>query len=227
VSPGCDNCYAETFDKRVGGDHWGKGAPRRTFGLKHWEEPRKWNHEASKTGKQHRVFCGSMCDIMDDEAPEGARERLWQLIFETPCLTWQLLTKRPQRYHRYLPKSFVFDNVWLGTTCEDQKFYDIRLPIVAADAMERGLKFWVSYEPALGPVTMRNLSMRPDWIIFGGESGHGRRPMEEKWARDLLAECQELNIPFFMKQFGGLTPNAGKKLIPADLLIHQFPAGEQ
>jgi len=60
VSPGCDHCYAETFDKRVGGNHWGKGAPRRLFGDAHWNEPLKWNKKAENEGRTLKVFCGSM-----------------------------------------------------------------------------------------------------------------------------------------------------------------------
>src|ERR1700690_3208874 len=86
VSPGCDNCYAETFDKRWGTPHWGKGVPRRVFSDKHWAEPLKWNRLAGASGKPWRVFCASMADVMDDEAPEGQRERLWELIDQTPNL---------------------------------------------------------------------------------------------------------------------------------------------
>ena len=100
VSAGCDNCYAEKFDRRVGGSHWGKGMPRREFGDKHWNEPLKWDVDAKKSGRHLRVFCASMADVMDDEAPSGARQRLWELIDATPNIIWQLLTKRPHRYVR-------------------------------------------------------------------------------------------------------------------------------
>src|SRR6185437_14583692 len=93
VSPGCDNCYAATFDKRVGGNHWGKGVERRVFADKHWREPLKWNEDAAASRVRRRVFCASMADVMDDEAPAGQRERLWALIDDTPHLDWLLLTK--------------------------------------------------------------------------------------------------------------------------------------
>jgi protein gp37 len=66
VSPGCTNCYAETFDKRIGGKHWGPTAPRRFFGPKHWAEPLKWARAAAKAGERHRVFCASMADVFED-----------------------------------------------------------------------------------------------------------------------------------------------------------------
>jgi protein gp37 len=229
VSSGCDNCYADTFDKRTGGAHWGKGVPRREFGDKHWNEPLKWNREAEKQGVKHKVFCASMADVMDDEAPIGTRERLWGLIDDTPWLTWQLLTKRPHRYERYLPARFKHNNVWFGTSAENQEFYDVRWPILAAIRIRYMAPAWISYEPALGPITLQHNAHRldvgvPDWIIFGGESGAGRRPMEQSWADNLKAECAEVGTKFFMKQFGARTPTEGKKLVPIHLQVQEFPA---
>lgn len=217
VSPGCDHCYAETFDKRVGGAHWGKGAERRSFGDKHWNEPLKWDGG--------RVFCASMADVMDDEAPAGARERLWALIDATPHLTWQLLTKRPHRYARYLPSTgFKHGNAWLGTTAESQPYYDVRWPELNRAAKMFDLKSFISYEPAIGSLTMQGFDEFPDWLIFGGESGAGRRPMKLAWAENIKIECEEFGVSFFMKQMSAQTPTKAKELIPANLLIHEFPA---
>lgn len=226
VSPGCDNCYAEAFDKRVGGAHWGKGEPRRTFGDKHWNEPLKWNAAAEKAGIRRKVFCASMADVMDDEAPEGSRERLWKLVDETPWLIWQLLTKRPHRYDRYLPASFKHDNVWLGITAENQEQYDIRWPILLRPRIEAIT--WISYEPALGPLTLTGFPVLPRWVIFGGESGPNRRECKTEWAENLLTEIRHYNpfVAFFMKQMGGRTPTEGKRAIPAHLNIQEFPRGE-
>lgn len=224
VSHGCDHCYAETFDKRVGGSHWGKGLPRRTFGDAHWNEPLRWNREAEAAGIKAKVFCASMADVMDDEAPSGARERLWELIDKTPYLIWQLLTKRPHRYERYLPEEFRFNNVWLGTSTENQHFYNIRWPIVANVAAAYQLIGWISYEPALGPLTIITAyDDVPDWVICGGESGGGHRPMEQLWAEVLRVECEDKGAAFFMKQMSAQTPAKGAALIPANLLVRQFP----
>lgn len=224
VSPGCDHCYAEAFDKRTGGSHWGKGQPRRTFGDKHWNEPLKWNQDAFNSGVQRKVFCASMADVMDDEAPEGGRERLWELIDRTPYLIWQLLTKRPQRYERYLPAGFKWRNIWLGTTTENQDNYDLRWPILEKAAYEKNLITFISYEPALGPISVVKGIGFPDWVIFGGESGAGRRPMDRQWADSMLAESRKFGFKFFMKQFGAQTPSKGKDLVPIDLQIHEVPA---
>lgn len=224
VSPGCDHCYAETLDARWGDPHWGKGVPRRVFGDKHWSEPLAWNAAAAKIGQCKLVFCASMADVMDDEAPDGQRERLWLLIDQTPNLIWQLLTKRPQRYVRYLPENFKHRNVWLGMSAEDQKSHDIRWPYLCDAAIRRGLKTFISYEPALGPLSIAREGWLPGWVICGGESGRERRPMEQKWAEDLHLQCKRSGVKFFMKQMSAATPAAGSALIPAHLLVREFPS---
>ncbi|HEX5426598.1 MAG TPA: DUF5131 family protein [Candidatus Acidoferrales bacterium] len=234
VSPGCDHCYAESQDNRWGNDSWGKGKPRRITSDANWKKPLQWQREALLSGKRHKVFCASLADVMDDEAPAGARERLWELIDATPNLIWQLLTKRPHRYLRYLPAEFKHGNVWLGTSAENQEYYDARWPQLRAAAACHHLKTFISYEPALGPLSpgwwkinqLIGLDKRPafpNWIICGGESGHGRRPMEIIWAEALAAECSIEGIAFFMKQLSARTPHEGAALIPAHLLVRQFP----
>jgi protein gp37 len=237
VSPGCDNCYARTFAKRLGYG-WGKGVPRRTFGDAHWDEPLAWNRAAVKAGIRAKVFCASMGDVMDDEAPEGERERLWTLIDNTPGLVWQLLTKRPQRFVRYLPNhGFIHGNVILMATVESQEFYlprmlalhDARLHLEGLNDIYYGnskhIPTGMSYEPALGPLSIRDYpALRPDWIIFGGETGAGRRPMQQEWAESIKAECEDAGVAFFMKQFSAATPKKAAALIPAEMLIRQFPA---
>lgn len=226
VSAGCDNCYAEVVDTRWGGDpHWGKGVPRKVFGDKHWSEPLTWQRTAHKANRIEKVFCASMADVMDDEAPEGQRERLWELIDATPNLTWQLLTKRPHRYARYLPPSgFKHHNAWLGTTAENQQYYDARWPELERATRMFDLTSFISYEPAIGPVSTHSSIFKPNWIIFGGETGEGRRPMEQKWAEDIKAECDEFGIAFFMKQMSAFRPATAASLIPVHLLVREFPA---
>lgn len=220
VSPGCVNCYAETFDKRIGGDHWGPGKPRREFGEKHWNEPLRWDRAHKKAGTIGKVFCASMADVFDVEAPVGARERLWELIRQTDHLIWQLLTKRVEGYENLPSDLMCSDFVWKGFTAEDQDHYDERW-----HQMKRwpGIT-WCSYEPAIGPLTTFKVWHKPHWIVFGGESGHGRRPCEEMWAENLLHECRARGMAFFMKQMSARTPDEGKALIPRHLMVHEFPA---
>jgi protein gp37 len=220
VSPGCDNCYAETFDKRVGGAHWGHGAPRRTFTEKHWNEPHIWNKKAERDGAMRRVFCASMADIFDEEAPSGELDRLWPLIDSTPYLIWQLLTKRPFGYVSKLPTRFIdHPRVWKGLTAEDQPRLNLRWPHLQGFPGVR----WVSYEPALGRLTSL-LDHPPDWLVIGGESGPKFRTMPIDWCYDTLELCRKANVKFFMKQMSAPTPARGKELIPENLAIQEFPS---
>ncbi len=146
---------------------------------------------------------------------------LWNLIFKTPELDWLLLTKRPQNIAKMLPSLWVqggyFQNVWLGTTAEDDEHYKQRWNVLSR--IPAAVHF-ISHEPALGP--LGNLRARPsgkfpDWIIMGGESGSGARMMERQWAADMRDACEVAGIAFFMKQM------TGKKPIPADLMVREFP----
>jgi protein gp37 len=103
ASPGCDNCYAETFAHRIGLQVWGnpKTTSRRTFGEAHWRAPLAWEHKALQAGTRRRVFCSSMADVFEQHAQiEMERQKLWPLIEQTPHLDWLLLTKRPQNFRR-------------------------------------------------------------------------------------------------------------------------------
>ena len=169
VSLGCERCYAETFSKRLGLKLWGPesaGTPRRFFGDKHWAEPLKWDRKAAAEGVRRRVFCASMADVFEDRGDlVGHRERLFRLIRTTPSLDWLLLTKRPQNLKRMLPLAWEMEgmpaNVWLGTTAEDQARADERIPpLLSLDAAVH----FVSYEPALGPVTFREDWLRGAWV---------------------------------------------------------------
>lgn len=106
ISSGCDNCYAEKLDHRLGRKNWVEGEYQ-TMKDKYWKQPLRWNDEAEITRKRRKVFCGSMCDWADSKGPEDQRERLWELIRKTPMLDWQLLTKRANNIERYLPEDWV------------------------------------------------------------------------------------------------------------------------
>ena len=241
VSPGCEHCYAETFAKRVGLKVWGPQSDRRFFGDKHWAEPLAWNRKAAAEGRRARVFCASMADVFEDRADlREPRSRLWAMVGATDNLDWILLTKRPENAQRLWAQaardaegadedqSYMVwhDNVWLGTTCEDQRRADERIPhLLAVPASVR----FVSYEPALGPVDFtrwvfdRDAAVRRamrgpaalnreqaddviahplDWVIVGGESGPGARPFDAAWARETVAQCKAAGVACFVKQMG-------------------------
>jgi protein gp37 len=162
VSPGCDHCYAERDAKRHASSRilWGVDAERREFSEKHWNEPLKWNAHAAKAGQRHRVFCASMADVFDKNAPAGARERLWGLIKATPNLDWLILTKRIGNAASMLPADWDdgYENVWLGISIVNQEEADRDIPkLLRTPAYLR----WLSMEPLLGPVDiLRYLNAR-------------------------------------------------------------------
>ncbi len=220
VSPGCDHCYAEALmDTRYGKVKWGPHGERKRTSEANWKLPLRWAKAARNSimDRRPRVFCASLADVFDNQAPTGARADLFNLIRATPELDWLLLTKRPENIRKMLPDfaSWGRDgwpNVWLGTTCEDQKNFDHRYPILRE--VPAAVHF-ISYEPAIGALDY--LWGKPDWLICGGESGAGARTMNPEWARTVRDQCAASGIAFFMKQM------TGKKPIPADLMVREFP----
>ena len=162
VSAGCTNCYAETLTTRYKWAKWGPGETRKRTSVANWKKPLTWNRKAEKAGVRRRVFCASLCDVFDHEAPAGARADLWDLIRKCPELDWQLLTKRPENIEQYLPADWYhyhgWPNVWLGTTTEDQAAYDLRWPILSG--IYAAVHF-ISYEPAIGPLIDGRVHYRP------------------------------------------------------------------
>ena len=225
VSPACDRCYAETASRRYGHHVWGKDSPRRVFKEKHWTDPLKWDREAEKAGKPALVFCASMADVFEARADlHPWRVKLWDLIEQTPNLRWLLLTKRPEQVIHMLPGSWIREprlNVWLGITAENQRRLDERMAHLAK--VPAAIK-WMSYEPALGAIDIREWNLHIDWIIGGGESGYGARMIDLRWFRDLLEQCRSYKIDYFMKQLGG-HPDKRKLLedFPEDLRVQEFP----
>jgi protein gp37 len=147
------------------------------------------------------VFCASLADVFDNQAPKTWRADLFRLIRETPELDWQLLTKRPQNIARMLPADWGegYTNVWLGITAEDAERFRMRWPIVSRVPAARR---FLSYEPAIAPlgtIDIRKANCLPDWIICGGESGGHARVMHPAWARHVRDQCCALGIAFFHK----------------------------
>ena len=202
ISPGCDNCYAETMANRRKWVVWGPQGERKRTVPGNWKKPLAWNRQAQAAGQPTLVFCASLADVFDNQAPEGAREDLWELIKSTPSLRWQILTKRPQNFQKMLPPDWPqgYPHVWLGVSTEDQEEYDRRWPLLAETGA--AVKF-ISYEPALKEITIKNSQEGvPDWLIWGGESGPDARPFEPGWARKINRECGELGVKVFGKQWG-------------------------
>ena len=231
VSAGCANCYAETLNHRFGGNNWGKGKPRRKCA--DWNRPRRWNRSVEEPLSiptpdipwyRPKVF-PSQCDWLDPEVPIEWLAEFLQLIYETPNLTWQLLTKRPELWKERmievmehtdqsscpgeikaysLAMRWLQDNppanVWLGTSVEDQKNANERIPTFV-DYVPATLRF-LSVEPLLGPIEFGGDPDGIDWVIIGGESGKGARPCNLDWIRWIKDQCVDAGVPVFVKQLG-------------------------
>ena len=211
VSPGCDHCYAEAMmDHRYGRVEWGPHGERRRTSDANWKNPIKWNAEARafkrEQGHRPRVFCASLADVFDNRVPPEWRQDLFALIREGRRLDWLLLTKRPHNIKKMLPSDWGdgYRNVWLGVTAENQMYFDQRwkhlqnIPAV--------IKF-ISYEPALGPLRLPKHNPLPNWLISGGESGGGARPLDPQWVRDIIADCRRKGVAPFHKQWGTYASN--------------------
>jgi protein gp37 len=226
VSPACKHCYAESWSKRVGSQVWGAKAERRFFSETHWKQPLAWNREAEKVGERRRVFCASMADVFEDRDDlDSWRSRIWELVDQTPYLDWLLLTKRPENAASMVPWRLDWPvNVWLGATAESQVWADRRIPIILK--VPARVRF-LSCEPLLGPVSLAKWlsnehclvgpggSAAGDatgskrlihWVIAGGESGKGARPIHPAWVRQLRDQCLKAGIAFHFKQWGNWRP---------------------
>ena len=168
--------------------------------------------ERLKAARQ-RVFCASLADVFDNEAPAAWRAELFALIGLTPHLDWLLLTKRIGNVPKMMdqpgmPKDGMPANVWLGATVVNQEEADRDIPkLLAVPARVR----FLSIEPMLGPICIERATDQADegtidWVIAGGESGPSARPVHPDWLRALRDECEAFGVPFIFKQFGEWRP---------------------
>ena len=228
VSDGCKHCYAETLmDKRYGRVEWGPQGTRQRTSPANWQKPLAWNRQAAAEGRRYKVFCASLADVFENRAELVPwRSDLFQLIEKTPHLDWLLLTKRPESVNDMVPGQWRNvnrwpENVWIGTSVENQATADERIPhLLRIPARVR----FLSMEPLLDVVNLTKyqpfcqtlddyraargiLSGWISWVIVGGESGHGARPMNPNWARSVRDQCVAAGVPFFFKQWGEWLPS--------------------
>jgi protein gp37 len=169
----------------------------------------KWNAEAKRLGVRARVFCASMSDVFEPRTDLDLwREKLWRLIEMTPDLDWLLLTKRPGHIKKVYPWAHQpRENVWLGTTAENQRWADRRIErLLTVDAKVR----FLSCEPLLSAIDLRPWLKEAQihWVIAGGESGGQARPTHPNWIRSLRDQCATHKVPFHFKQWGHWSPEA-------------------
>jgi len=208
TSPGCDNCYALALAKRLkamGIDKYQSDGDPRTSGPGFKVAVHEDVLTAPYGWKQPRlVFVNSMSDLFHDGIPDRFIFDVFQVMKDTPRHTYQLLTKRTRRLQKISSSLDWPPNVWMGVSVENAKY---RFRIEHLRNVGAAVRF-VSAEPLLGPlgeVDLRGI----DWLIAGGESGPGARPMDISWGRDLRDRCLEADVKFFFKQWGGRTPKAG------------------
>jgi protein gp37 len=159
------------------------------------------------------IFVNSMSDLFHKEVPDGYIIDVFNVMAETPRHTYQVLTKRSQRLAKLAPKLRWSDNVWMGVSVElDSYCFRVR----HLQQCPANIRF-VSAEPLLGPLPSLDLQGL-DWVIAGGESGHGARPMHPSWARQLRDRCTDEGVAFFFKQWGSWAPDPkrGDRAVAAD-----------
>jgi Bacteriophage protein gp37 len=265
VSPGCDHCYAERDTRRFGRVQWGAGQPRVRTSAANWRKPVSWDaaifcqcqncgHRYASRGAadfcpacespmpgrrvRRRVFCASLADWLDGDAPVAWLADLLDLIRTTPNIDWLLLSKRIgywcQRMMAVLDPSLIADrkdlaewlrdwldgsppaNVWVGATVVDQA--EVDRDVRRLLAVPTRVRF-LSIEPMLGPIDLSRAfdandlheivgGPRIDWVICGGESGPQARTMDAAWVRSLRDQCSEKGVPFLFKQWGEWAPAA-------------------
>ena len=204
ISPGCANCYAMRMAAHL--DAMGQAKYR---SLTHRSGERYvWTgavrcDEASldiplRWRKPRLVFVNSMSDLFHPDVPESFIVKVWKTMAAGRHHTFQILTKRPERMHGLADRLPLLPNVWLGTSVETSD-YLWRLGELRAT---RAVLRFASFEPLLGPVTGADLN-GIHWAIVGGESGPGARPMKAEWVRAIREQCEEQNVAFFFKQWGG------------------------
>ena len=193
VSPGCAHCYAERWAKRLqamGHPNYRHGF-RLTLHAHALEMPLRWR-------KPRMIFVNSMSDLFHEQVPLRFIRKVFRVMRDARWHVFQVLTKRSARLAELAPHFVWPPNVWMGVSIESRD-YAYRI-----DDLRRtgaAVKF-LSLEPLLGP--MRGLDLCGiDWVIVGGESGPGARPMHPKWVLDIRDQCARAGVPFFFKQWGG------------------------
>lgn len=246
VSSGCDNCYA------IGVAHRAMQPAHVGLTVKREGEPTDWTGEVRllpdrldvplRWRKPRRVFVDSMSDLFHTDVPAGFVGDVWNTMALAAQHTFQLLTKRPQRMKDILqgwecagcmwrrsdllwcgpPEMWPLPNVWLGTSIESDRYAWRADHLRATPAAVR----FLSLEPLLGPLPSLDLT-GIDWVILGGESGPGARPLDLGWVRDLIAQGHEAGAAVFVKQLGrsfdgrkGNDPDTW----PEDLRVREMPA---
>lgn len=203
ISPGCKHCYAERMTRRLKA----MGQPNYVNGFRVATHQHTLNLPLTWK-KPQVIFVNSMSDLFHAKVPLEFIQDVFEIMAKAPWHTFQVLTKRAERLEELSPKLPWPENVWMGVSVENA---DYKYRIDHLRKTGAAMKF-LSIEPLLGPVHNMNLS-RIDWVIVGGESGPGARPISPEWVTDVRDQCIQAEVPFFFKQWGGVNKKkAGREL---------------
>lgn len=208
ISPGCVHCYAETFAERfrgVPGHPFEQGFDLRLVPDK-LGDPIRWS-------KPKKIFVNSMSDLFHPKVPDDYIEKVCRVMLAANWHTYQVLTKRADRMAALLKtkllKAAKASHIWWGVSVENQKH---GLPRIQELRSAKPTVAFLSVEPLLedlGKMDLRGIH----WVIVGGESGPGARPMDDEWVRNIRNQCDKINVPFFFKQWGGVRKSeTGRRL---------------
>jgi len=203
ISPGCKHCYAERMAKRL----HAMGQPNYANGFKltmhpqALEKPLEW-----KTPQV--IFVNSMSDLFHKDVPLEFVQSVFDVMKRAHWHQFQVLTKRSERLLELSPHLEWMDNIWMGVSVENAD-YTFRIDHLRKTGAK--IKF-LSVEPLLGPIPKMNLK-GINWVIVGGESGPGARPLEREWVVDIKNQCVKAKVPFFFKQWGGVQKKKAGRLL--------------
>jgi len=216
ISSGCLNCYAERMARRLKA----MGQPNYRNGFKvtchrhTLDMPLRWK-------KPQMIFVNSMSDLFHKDVPDDFILDIFSTMRQAQQHQYQILTKRAERLAKLSPELPWQENIWMGVTVEAA---DYKYRIDYLRYMGAKIKF-LSLEPLLGDLGELNLD-EIDWVIVGGESGPGARPIEIDWVRDVREQCCTQNVPFFFKQWGGVNKKKTGRLLDGEIW-DEMPIGFQ
>lgn len=203
ISPGCKHCYAERMAERLqamGQENYRNGF-RLTLQPQMLELPLRWK-------KPQTVFVNSMSDLFHDDVPAAYIAQVFDVMRRASWHRFQVLTKRSERLAELARDIEWPENVWMGVSVESER-YSFRIDHLRSTPA--AVKF-LSLEPLLGPLPTLDLS-GIHWVIVGGESGPGARPMSPAWVRDIRGQCRRARVAFFFKQWGGTNKKAAGRVL--------------
>jgi len=203
ISPGCKNCYAERLAHRLMamGNHRYRSGFAMTLQPDQLELPLRWR-------KARRVFVNSMSDLFHEAVSDEYIRHVFEVMCRADWHIFQVLTKRSERLVALAPRLPWLPNIWQGVSVESAHYVSRIRNLQRVPAAVR----FLSVEPLLGRINSLPLD-GIHWVIVGGESGGGRRPMAADWVREIRDQCAAAGVPFFFKQWGGRTPKSGGRML--------------